>query len=62
MAHSQKPRENTEHKERHTRAFEGMIVDSGMYSTALDMHSSVVVAITDGCRTILLPPARRAAV
>ena len=33
---------------RHTRAFEGMIVDSGLDNTAFDMHSSVAVATTDG--------------
>ena len=54
-----------EHKgsdHKHTRAFEGMIVDSGVNNTAFDMHSSVAVATTDSCCTILLPPARRAAV
>ena len=50
---------------RHTRAFEDMIVDSGVDNTASDLlHSSATVATTDGCCcfTILLPPARRAAV
>ena len=76
MAHPQKPRENTREirqhthqntklrpqNQKHTRAFEGMIVDFGVNNTAFDMlHSSVAVATTDGCCTILLPPARRRA-
>ena len=53
MAHFQKPRENTRAQrlkpQRHTKALEGMIIDSGVDNTAFDMHSSVAVATTDGC-------------
>ena len=41
--------------QRHTIAFEGMIVDFGVDNTALGMlHSSVAVATTDACCTIVI--------
>ena len=49
---TRKIRENTKAQrlrpQKYTRAFEGMIVDSGLDNTAFDMHSSVAVATTDG--------------
>ena len=56
-------RDTTTHTPAHqiTRAYEGIIFDSGTDNAAVNMYySSVAVATTKGCCTILLPAARAA--